>query len=141
MMIELLGAYSIKDIIIFIFMIAVAIKEARQLWIYYKKVRDENYKNDHKDETQDEYIKKNQQTREKLSKSMALLIESDKDGIKAWIVSKYHQFKEHPEQLDDIEWDLLNKRFNHYKEQGGNSYIEDLMTIMEQIYKKNGGAN
>ena len=140
-MIELLGAYSIKDIIVFIFMIAVAIKEARQLWIYYKKVRDENYKNDHKDETQDEYIKKNQQTIEKLSKSMALLIESDKDGIKAWIVSKYHQFKEHPEQLDDIEWDLLNKRFNHYKEQGGNSYIEDLMTIMEQIYKKNGGAN
>ena len=140
-MIELLGAYSIKDIIIFIFMIAVAIKEARQLWIYYKKVRDENYKNDHKDETQDEYIKKNQQTIEKLSKSMALLIESDKDGIKAWIVSKYHQFKEHPEQLDDIEWDLLNKRFNHYKDQGGNSYIEDLMTIMEQIYKKNGGAN
>ena len=140
-MIELLGAYSIKDIIIFIFMIAVAIKEARQLWIYYKKVRDENYKNDHKDETQDEYIKKNQQTIEKLSKSMTLLIESDKDGIKAWIVSKYHQFKEHPEQLDDIEWDLLNKRFNHYKEQGGNSYIEDLMTIMEQIYKKNGGAN
>ena len=140
-MIELLGAYSIKDIIIFIFMIAVAIKEARQLWIYYKKVRDENYKNDHKDETQDEYIKKNQQTIEKLSKSMALLIESDKDGIKAWIVSKYHQFKDHPEQLDDIEWDLLNKRFNHYKEQGGNSYIEDLMTIMEQIYKKNGGAN
>jgi hypothetical protein len=47
---------------------------------------------------------------------MAILIESDKDGIKAWIVSKYHQFKEHPEQLDDIEWDLLNKRFNHYKE-------------------------
>ena len=140
-MIELLGAYSIKDIIVFIFMIAVAIKEARQLWIYYKKVRDENYKNDHKDETQDEYIKKNQQTIEKLSKSMALLIESDKDGIKAWIVSKYHQFKEHPEQLDDIEWDLLNKRFNHYKDQGGNSYIEDLMTIMEQIYKKNGGAN
>ena len=140
-MIELLGAYSIKDIIIFIFMIAVAIKEARQLWIYYKKVRDENYKNDHKDETQDEYIKKNQQTIEKLSKSMTLLIESDKDGIKAWIVSKYHQFKEHPEQLDDIEWDLLNKRFNHYKDQGGNSYIEDLMTIMEQIYKKNGGAN
>ena len=140
-MIELLGAYSIKDIIVFIFMIAVAIKEARQLWIYYKKVRDENYENDHKDETQDEYIKKNQQTIEKLSKSMALLIESDKDGIKAWIVSKYHQFKEHPEQLDDIEWDLLNKRFNHYKDQGGNSYIEDLMTIMEQIYKKNGGAN
>ena len=140
-MIELLGAYSIKDIIVFIFMIGVAIKEARQLWIYYKKVRDESYENDHKDETQDEYIKKNQQTIEKLSKSMALLIESDKDGIKAWIVSKYHQFKEHPEQLDDIEWDLLNKRFNHYKEQGGNSYIEDLMTIMEQIYKKNGGAN
>ena len=140
-MIELLGAYSIKDIIIFIFMIAVAIKEARQLWIYYKKARDENYENDHKDETQDEYIKKNQQTIEKLSKSMTLLIESDKDGIKAWIVSKYHQFKEHPEQLDDIEWDLLNRRFNHYKEQGGNSYIGDLMTIMEQIYKKNGGAN
>ena len=140
-MIELLGAYSIKDIIIFIFMIAVAIKEARQLWIYYKKARDENYENDHKDETQDEFIKKNQQTIEKLSKSMALLIESDKDGIKAWIVSKYHQFKEHPEQLDDIEWDLLNKRFNHYKEQGGNSYIGDLMAIMEQIYKKNGGAN
>lgn len=140
-MIELLGAYSIKDIIVFIFMIAVAIKEARQLWIYYKKARDESYENDHKDETQDEYIKKNQQIIEKLSKSMTLLIESDKDGIKAWIVSKYHQFKEHPEQLDDIEWDLLNKRFNHYKEQGGNSYIEDLMTIMEQIYKKNGGAN
>ena len=72
---------------------------------------------------------------------MALLIESDKDGIKAWIVSKYHQFKEQPEQLDDIEWDLLNKRFNHYKDQGGNSYIEDLMTIMKQIYEKNGGAN
>ena len=53
-MIELLGAYSIKDIIVFIFMIAVAIKEARQLWIYYKKVRDENYENDHKDETQDD---------------------------------------------------------------------------------------
>lgn len=140
-MIELLGAYSIKDIIIFIFMIAAAIKEARQLRIYYKKARDESYENDHKDETQDEYIKENQQTIEKLSKSMALLIESDKDGIKAWIVSKYHQFREHPEQLDDIEWDLLNKRFNHYKEQGGNSYIEDLMTIMEQIYKKNGGAN
>ena len=140
-MIELLGAYSIKDIIVFIFIIAVAIKEARQLWLYYKKARDENYENDHKDENQDECIKKNQQTIEKLSKSMALLIESDKDGIKAWIVSKYHQFKEQPEQLDDIEWDLLNKRFNHYKDQGGNSYIKDLMTIMKKKKKKNGGAN
>jgi hypothetical protein len=29
MMVGLLGAYSIKDIIVFIFMIAIAIKEAR----------------------------------------------------------------------------------------------------------------
>lgn len=140
-MLQLLQAYGIQGIIVFVFMLAVAIKQLIELISYFKKKRDESYQTDHKDQQQDETIAKVVKLVGKLTTEMDLLIQSDKDSIKSWIVERYNHFKRHPEELDQMQWDLLNKRYQHYKDEGGNSYIEDVMAKLKDIYKKRGQTN
>jgi len=39
----------------------------------------------------------------------------------------YKQCKKDPSILDSMQMDLLERRYKHYKNEGGNSYIDNLM--------------
>ena len=56
-----------------------------------------------------------------------MLIKSDIDDIKSWIVEKYLFFFCKQGWVDEFSMDTINKRFADYDAEGGNSYIEGLV--------------
>lgn len=144
----LLQTYSGTQIILFVFLLAIAFKEVLELIKYYKKEGLSFLTKEKKNEEQDLQIAKNSEKLDEILDKLELLQDkvcqleqSDKDGIKAWIVYRYREIQKHPEQLDSMGMDLLERRFQHYKKEGGNSYIEELMENIRDIYKKNGESN
>ena len=64
-----------------------------------------------------------------LTEQIKVLMESDRDDIKSWLVEKYNFYKENPTRsISNHTMDTIEKRYSHYKEEGGNSYIDN--TIM-----------
>ena len=70
----------------------------------------------------------------KINEKIDELLASDKDAIKSWIVMFYKQNKKDPSGLDSMQMDLLERRYSHYKKEGGNSYIDNLMQELREIY-------
>lgn len=66
---------------------------------------------------------------------IGLLIDSDKDDIKAFITEKYHYFVEVRGWIDDYSLDCLERRFQHYKDENGNSFVADLMSEIKRLPK------
>ena len=66
---------------------------------------------------------------------IGLLIDSDKDDIKAFITEKYHYFVEVRGWIDDDSLDCLERRFQHYKDENGNSFVADLMSEIKRLPK------
>lgn len=63
-----------------------------------------------------------------------LLIESDKSSILAWITQQHHYFLRMG-WIDDFSLMTIEKRFKYYKEEGGNSFAEDLMHDLRKLPK------
>lgn len=61
------------------------------------------------------------------------LTESDKNDIKAWIVEQYHKFYVHQGWIDAFSAETIEKRYEDYKKEGGNSYIEQLMERLRTL--------
>lgn len=72
---------------------------------------------------------------EELDKRMDTLTTSDKFDIKSFIVEKYHFFVEEQGWIDDFSLDVLERRFEVYEAEGGNSYIAGLMKELRQLPK------
>ena len=152
-MLELLGAYSLTQIITFIVLLAIAIKEGITLVIWFKdlfkkKINDDmkNTVATKKQNEQIDNIKENMQilidNQEKIFKEMELfkqqlemIIESDKDDIKSWITEKHHFYCFERKWIDDYSMDCIEKRYGHYKDEGGNSFIKELMNELRSLPK------
>lgn len=74
----------------------------------------------------DEYLKK-------MSDKIDLLIESDKDDIKSYITREHHRFCYDLKEIDDFSLDCLEKRFKHYSDEGGNSFIQEFMQELRKL--------
>lgn len=61
-----------------------------------------------------------------LQESIQLLIDSDKDAIKAWITRCHHELIKQG-WVDDYTLECIEARFGHYQQEHGNSFVEDLM--------------
>ena len=151
-MVQLLTNYSIGQILLFIVLAAIAFKEIASFldWITAKaKVKV------HKDEIpqnlaqkleqaiqqredQVAYLQDNQTQIEKaiheLNQKLNMLIASDRDDIKAWITAQHHHFTEKG-SIDYYSFDCISKRYEHYKKQGGNTFIDDLMEDLIKLPK------
>jgi hypothetical protein len=68
-----------------------------------------------------------------LTEKVDLLIASDKDAIKSYITEQYHYFVEQKGWIDDFSLDCLEKRFSHYLEENGNSFVESLMNQIRNL--------
>lgn len=138
---DLLTHYSVSEILIFIVMLAVAFKAVVSFWdwaqdwlgkkfnIKFKKERDQ--KNLESKMTELQKITMDQETRiNKIGDALKLLIESDKDNIKSWIVEKHHHFCYEIKAIDYFSLESIERRYDHYCAESGNSYIA---TLMEEI--------
>ena len=61
------------------------------------------------------------------------LTESDMHDIKAWIVEQYHKFYIGQGWIDAFNAETLGLRYEDYKEEGGNSYIDDLVAKLRTL--------
>ena len=153
-MIELLNKYPISEILIFIFMLFIAIKEIFGLIDWVKERFKVGFKEDIK---QKEYKKAiqyqlNNMTEENkiikdtlkaleeqvdiITDNVNLLIASDKDDIKAYITERHHYFCYEQGWIDDYSLDCLEKRYEHYTAEGGNSFVSDLVKDIRDLPKQ-----
>ena len=137
-MVQFFQHYTLEATIIFFFMLGTALKEGYELVQYFRnKTVNHVDKIRGQQETLTQVVKNMQQQQKQLQsitdKIDALLV-SDKDSIKSWIVMLYKQYKKDPSGLDSMQMDLLERRYSHYKKQGGNSYIDNLMQELREIY-------
>jgi cell division protein FtsL len=159
---ELLTKFSLTEIVIFICLLLAAIKTVwetlESLYTKIRKLFDKQYKEiqEKKDlsirlekcekniemwETQSEKLLESisalktecQKSFDKQNENLELLINSDKDDIKSFIVREYHYFVEKKKWIDDFSMDVLEKRYAHYCAEHGNSYVEDLMRELRKL--------
>ena len=52
---------------------------------------------------------------------------SDMHDIKGWIVEQYHKFYNEQGWIDAFSAETIDRRYNDYKKEGGNSYIQELI--------------
>lgn len=137
-MVQFFQQYTIEVTIIFLFMFGTALKQGYELVQYFRnKTVDHVDKIREQEETLEQVINNMQQQQKQLQSitdKIDELLVSDKDSIKSWIVMLYKQYKKDPSGLDSMQMDLLERRFSHYKKEGGNSYIDNLMQELREIY-------
>ena len=145
-LIELLSTYSVGEILIFIVLLALAFKGVVDFYDWAKKKIQSRYtevytKNEEKDTIKDnidelfKMQKAQKESIDKLTDSVNLLLQSDKDDIKAWITEKHHYYCYQLKYIDDFSLDCIEKRYAHYKKEGGNSFVEDLMRDLRSLKK------
>ena len=150
-MLELLQQYSIKEIVIFVIVLAAAIKGIISFWdwgvvrhskIINKETNEErrqeeiNNKLENDNRRINELIDSQKELQlliEGIATQINTLIDSDKDDIKSFIVKEHHYFCYNQGWIDDYSMDVIEKRFKHYQDEGGNSYVEELMRDLRQL--------
>ena len=88
-------------------------------------------------DSQDEEIKELRSQIKENNKLIHLLLESDKDAIKAYITRQHHYFCYQKGWIDDYSLDCIEQRYSHYQDEGGNSFISSLMTELRALPKQN----
>ena len=153
-MAQLLQHYSLSDILMFIVILALAVKSLISFfdWAYdrLKKVfNKEHCKLSEKEELERRLqhgsevmttLKANQEVTDKilndLSAKIDMLIDSDKDDIKSYITREHHYFCYQVGWIDDFSLDCLERRYEHYADEGGNSFIEGFMNELRALPKQ-----
>lgn len=150
-MLTLLQKYTISEILIFIVLLALAIKGVISFidWVSEKIKKAFNKGYNQKDEKKkiqqrlDEHdqliISLQEQQAEtdkilkKLSEKIDMLIASDMDAIKAFITEKHHYYCYQQKWIDTFSMQCIENRYNHYVDEGGNSFIKGFMEELRDL--------
>ena len=148
---DLVGTYSAQEILLFLVTFALAIKGFVSFWDWgyarlkqvFKKESDQEQEIDSIQKQFDEHLESykimqdsQNETLKQLTEKINLLIDSDKDSIKSFITEKHHQFCYEQRWIDDYSMDCIERRYRHYKDEGGNSFIHDLMEELRDLPKQ-----
>ena len=154
---ELFTKYSLTEIILFIFVFFTSLKGFLTLWDYFYDKIKKHFKEETEEEQdkiditkqladisaqieninaqhildRQELIKKIDET----NATISVLLASDKDDIKSWITEKHHYFCYESKCIDYQSLDCIEKRYSHYVDEGGNSYVADLMNEIRALPK------
>jgi hypothetical protein len=151
---ELVETYSIQDFLLFLITFALGVKGLISFYDWgYERLKKMFNKETGKEQKissiqneMDKY-KKSCEVLEKeqeqlknnlkdLNGKLDLLIASDKDEIKSFITREHHYFCYQKKWIDDYSMDCIEKRFEHYRAEKGNSFIEELMNELRELPKK-----
>ena len=147
-MLELLEHFTLTEIITFIVLFSLAFKGIATFcdwcWDWLKSKFDKDYQMKRTTENFSESIKRldglitqTQEEIDKINKLLNMLIESDKDSIKAWIVEKHHYYCYELKAIDYYTLESIERRYEHYKAENGNSYIASLVKELQALPKIN----
>lgn len=132
-MIDLLAAYSVEQILIFTILLALAIKGVISFFDWaYSRIH-AKFSSDHH---LNENINKIDSLENKINNialQVDLLIRSDRDSIKMAITKDYHYFCEQRKWIDDYSLECLERRYKNYQDEGGNSFIHNMMEEIRSL--------
>lgn len=142
-LIQLLKQFDITTFLTFTIILALAAKGAIIFFDWVKERLMKMFNKQTKKQRQIEQLRQQEKSikelksnMESIQSKMNLLIESDKDDIKAWITEKHHFYCYQQKYIDDYTLDCLEKRFSHYEVEGGNSFVHNLMEELRALPKK-----
>lgn len=137
---ELFSKYSVDEVVMFIIMLALAIKGLISFidWAHdrLKQYFNKETKVSSVEEQLRQIIESQQALSDKvdgISAQVEILFNSDRDDIKAWITEKHHYFCYKLGYIDDFNLNCIEKRYEHYKEENGNSFVADLMADIRRL--------
>lgn len=149
-MLEILSTYTIAQLLVILVGVGLLIKGIWDLVDFFiKKIKNHYDKSQQGEITRKEIFEQVEKVSDKINKIVEeqsiikgkiddqqefldLLIESDKDQLKSLIVNRYHHFIAKG-WIDDFSMDSLEKNFQHYEDEGGNSYVHDLMVELRKL--------
>ena len=134
---EFLTKFSISEIIIFTVLLLSSVKGIITFfdWLTNKGI-EIFIKYYQKPKELQTTIQRMSTTLDQLTKKVNMLIDSDKDDIKAYITRRHHYFMYQKGWIDDYSLDCIEKRYSHYQDEGGNSFIGSLMQQIRDLPKK-----
>ena len=140
---ELLKTYSLQEIVMFLVMFAIAFKAVAsfwdwlQDWLRRKFGKKENPVQEIEKKVSELFeIQKDQDERmNEMHTAIDILLESDKDNIKSWIVEKHHHFCYEVRAIDYFSLESIERRYEHYRREDGNSYVATLMDELKALPK------
>ena len=138
-MLNLLQQYSLTEIIIFIITVALAIKGIIDFYDWAKQrikvPLDKRYTNKEIQQKVLDTLNAHNEQIDTMAKSINILIASDKDDIKSWITEKHHYFCYELGYIDDYNFQCIEARYKHYKEEDGNTFIDSFMEEIRALPK------
>ena len=142
-LIQLFSQFNLGQILIIIILLGLSVKGVVTFFDWVKerlyKLSNKQLKSKKANEqikNQEETINNLKKDVEKIQKSIDTLIESDKENIKAWITEKHHYYCYEKKYIDDYTLDCLERRFTRYEEEGGNSFVHNLMDDLRDLPRK-----
>lgn len=153
-MVSLLQHYTLSDTLMFTIFLALAIKSLVSFFDWAQgrihKVFKKGYEEINEKEELEQRLQRGREimaslqanqkatdaTLKDLSKKIDMLVDSDKDDIKSYITKQHHYFCYQVGWIDDFSLDCLEKRYQHYAEEGGNSFIENFMNELRALPKQ-----
>lgn len=139
---DLLKNYSIQEILVLLIALAVAFKAVASFWDWAKAWLKEKFgKKDPVEDIESKInqlfeIQKRQDTEmEKILNVVKLFLESDRNNIKSWIVEKHHHFCYEVKAIDYFSLESIERKYEHYKKEDGNSYVTTLMEELKALPK------
>lgn len=142
-MVQLLTTYPLGEILSLIVILALAIKGVVSFWDWAYERLKKIFKKENQQETDREKIDKLIQQQAELNEKIKtlttkinILVDSDKDDIKSFITDKHHYFVYEKKWIDDHSLDCIEKRYKHYTDEGGNSFIATLMSEVRALPKQ-----
>lgn len=142
-MIQLLTTYPLGEILSLIVILALAIKGVVSFWDWAYERLKKIFKKENQQETDREKIDKLIQQQVELNEKIKtlttkinILVDSDKDDIKSFITDKHHYFVYEKKWIDDHSLDCIEKRYKHYTDEGGNSFIATLISEVRALPKQ-----
>ena len=142
-LIQLFSQFNLGQILIIIVLLGLSAKGVITFFDWVKarlyKLSNKQLKSKKTNEqikNQEETINNLKKDVEKIQKSIDTLIESDKENIKAWITEKHHYYCYEKKYIDDYTLDCLERRFTRYEEEGGNSFVHNLMDDLRDLPRK-----
>ena len=142
-MIQLFTNYTVNEIIIFFFILLLAIKKIVDFIDWYKKRTRQAVEQADKPAQLKEVIDQHEEQLSDIKTQLSdiktainLLIESDKDDIKQSLTKDHHYFCYKLGSIDDYSLDCMEKRYSHYTDEGGNSFVKTLMEEVRMLPRK-----
>lgn len=142
-MVDLISQFSITEIIVFIALLATAIKGALSFFDWGMERLGRHFRKQEQEIEQDEKINSILEAQKvivedltELKNTVMILKESDRDSIKSFITKEHNYYVREQGWIDDYSMEILERRFHHYEKEGGNSFALKLMNELRKLPNK-----